>query len=437
MEEESKTQALAGPDASTSSSTQEQQHHPMSEDRTLSTSQANPESKGEDKNVNRKTKMPPKPSPTHFLCIPLVTASSRPQLARSLAAFRQEVTVPNPSSAYGALPVPEEAIRPVGTIHLTLGVMSFLEPKVGKPARHGRDGGNGRGERGGPQDDGGRKDRSRSGSRTGSRNASEEKGGSGSLSGLRKLEEAKALLKSLKPRETWQEVLRQSQTPQVTAVPVPRDDDSDHDGGAPIAIGTAEEKGEGLEVGTGTVVRDVQPQSRTGTGKNTDDKGEEEEGLKITLRGLHAMQPPSKAAVLYAPPVDPLGHLQRFCEKVKDVFVQKGLMMEEGGRPLLLHATVVNTIYVKGGRGQQQAGGNRGGGGGGGKKGHHSHRGGGHGKERLTIDAREILERYEEYTWMEDVKVEQVAICKMGAKKMMVDGVVVDEAYEVEEEVDF
>lgn len=55
----------------------------------------------------------------------------------------------------------------------------------------------------------------------------------------------------------------------------------------------------------------------------------------------------------------------------------------------------------------------------------------------MTIDAREILERYEEYTWMEDVKVEKVAICKMGAKKEMVDGVVVDEAYEVEEDVEF
>ena len=86
-------------------------------------------------------------------------------------------------------------------------------------------------------------------------------------------------------------------------------------------------------------------------------------------------------------------------------------MMEEGGRPLLLHATVVNTIYVKG-RDQQQAVGNRGGKKGGhGHHGHHGHRrGGGNKRERLTIDAREILERYEEYTWMEGVKVEKVAI---------------------------
>lgn len=375
--------------------------------------------------------MPPKPTPTHFLCIPLITASSRPQLTRSLAVFREEVTTPNPNNAYGALPVPEEAIRPVGTIHLTLGVMSFLEPKQQKGPRHGRDGYR---ENERSRDGSGSMDRDRS--RSGSRSSGEDQGpsnGSGSLSGLRKLEEAKALLKSLKLREIWQEVLRQSQT-QATTVPVLQERD---DGGAPIAIGTAE-KGEVLEAGPGTVVRDVQPLAHPQSQSETDEKDP-----KITLKGLHSMQSPSKATVLYASPVDPLGHLQRFCERVKSEFIQKELMMEEGGRPLLLHATVVNTIYVKGReQQQQQAGGNRGAGAtGGGKKGHGhhgGHRGGGHRKERLTIDAREILERYEEYTWMEDVKMEKVAICKMGAKKELgVGGVVVDEAYEVEEEVEF
>ncbi|KAK3345433.1 AKAP7 2'5' RNA ligase-like domain-containing protein [Neurospora tetraspora] len=457
--EESRTQPLPAasaastlPSPSKSSPAEEQQPQLQTASEDTAKSQPKSQPKGEDnttinknQNQNKKpNKMPPKPPPTHFLCIPLVTASSRSQLTRSLAAFREEVTAPgNPSSsAYGALPVPEEAIRPVGTIHLTLGVMSFLEPRESKGVKTGR-GGGGQGQAGqvggssgrdGPQEDNGRRDRSRS--RSGSRSGSEEQGppsGSGSLSGLRKLEEAKALLKSLKLSEIWQEVLRQSQT-RATAVPMPRDSNG---GGAPIAIGTAEEKGEGVEAGMGTVIREVPPQLQSETGKK-----EEEEDLKITLKGLHSMQSPSKAAVLYAPPVDPLGHLQRFCERVKAEFVQKELMMEEGGRPLLLHATVVNTIYVKGGRGrgqqqqQQQGGGNRGGGRGG-KKGHHGHRGGGNKRERLTIDAREILERYEEYTWMEDVKVEKVAICKMGAKKEMVDGVVVDEAYEVEEDVEF
>ncbi|ODA83786.1 hypothetical protein RJ55_02302 [Drechmeria coniospora] len=53
------------------------------------------------------------PPPTHFLCIPL----SSPSLARSWASFRADVAG---TEAYG---VPEDAVRPLGTLHLTLGVM--------------------------------------------------------------------------------------------------------------------------------------------------------------------------------------------------------------------------------------------------------------------------------------------------------------------------
>ena len=68
------------------------------------------------------------------------------------------------------------------------------------------------------------------------------------------------------------------------------------------------------------------------------------------------------------------------CEQLRAAFQEAGLMASEGGkeerdaRPLLLHATVLNTIYVKGGRG-----------GGRGK--------GGRRRERLTVDARPILDR--------------------------------------------
>ncbi len=58
------------------------------------------------------------------------------------------------------------------------------------------------------------------------------------------------------------------------------------------------------------------------------------------------MQAPSKTSVLYAQPLDEQGVLQLFCEKLRGVFVDEGLMQDEG-RPLLLHATVANTIYVK------------------------------------------------------------------------------------------
>ncbi|KAI1471182.1 kinase A anchor protein [Daldinia caldariorum] len=241
--------------------------------------------------------MPPRPSPTHFLCLPLVTGASRHQLSTSLSAFSADVTSPDNFA------VPEQAIRPLGTLHLTIGVMSF------------------------PKDDG--------------------------------LDKAVALLKTLVPRKMM------------------------------ASIKAAESL------------------------KSTERPAQEPTGpppplLSVTLKGLHSMQPASKASVLYAPPVDTEGTLFKFCESLRSAFQEAGLMAEEN-RPLLLHATIMNTIYVKG---RSRKSGKR--------------------SEKLTIDARDILDRYHDHVWMEDVPVEKIAICKMGAKKQE-DG---DEAYEVEAEID-
>ncbi|KAM0082514.1 hypothetical protein ACKRZS_005307 [Fusarium odoratissimum] len=225
--------------------------------------------------------MPPKPvraSPTHFVCIPL----AGPQLARSLAAFRTEVTNP---SGFG---VPPAAVRPLGTMHLTLGVMSLKDEGV---------------------------------------------------------EQASEVLKSLMLKEFLASV-------------------------------------------------------RTG-------KASAEEGLSITLKGLHAFQNAEKTSVLYAPPVDTEGILQKFCEQIKTTFQEAGLMVKDD-RPLVLHATVVNTIYVKDGRGRR--------------------------REKLTIDARDIVSSYDDYVWLEDMPLDKVTLCRMGAKK--IEGTD-DEAYEVVAEVGF
>jgi activating signal cointegrator complex subunit 1 len=147
-------------------------------------------------------------------------------------------------------------------------------------------------------------------------------------------------------------------------------------------------------------------------------RSEDTDGLYITLRGLSAMQSPSKTTVLYAPPVDSGLLLRRFCELLKAKFVAAELMTPED-RPLLLHATVVNTIYVKGNHSRGGARGGRG------------------GRERLTIDARDLVDRYEDYVWLENMKVEKVRICRMGAKKVEDGEVEGDEAYEVEGEVTF
>ncbi|KAI5928020.1 kinase A anchor protein [Camillea tinctor] len=232
--------------------------------------------------------MPPRPSPTHFLCIPLANGSSRNQLSTSLASFKADVTSPD---SFG---IPEQAVRPVGTIHLTLGVMSF------------------------PKNEG--------------------------------LEQAVNLLKTLVPR-------------QILAVI-----------NMPSAGVTSSLEQQGIEMKEPS--KPVSPL------------------LSVTIKGLDSMQSASKSSVLYASPVDSEGTLMKFCEKLRSTFQEAGFIAEEN-RPLLLHATVVNTIYVKGGAARGAKG-----------KRH----------DKLTLDARGILERYGDFVWMQDIPIEKIAICKMGAK---------------------
>ncbi|KAM7206313.1 AKAP7 2'5' RNA ligase-like domain containing protein [Rhypophila sp. PSN 637] len=284
--------------------------------------------------------MPPQPSLTHFLCIPLVTRSSRPQLTSSLASFREQVT--SPLSGFN---VPEEAIRPVGSLHLTLGMFSFPGEKT-KTNNSNLSG---------------------DAASTSLSAAVAAASGQGEEESEDRLEKAKVILQSLRPKEILRAFKPPPAMPGSTATP-------------PLV----EQK--------------------------------EQEEIKITLQGLRSMQSttPTKSAVLYAPPADPQGRLQQFCEGVRKVFLDAGVMVPDH-RPLLLHATIVNTIYVKGRNRQQQRG-----------RGGHGH-GRNNRRERLTIDANSLLDQFEDQVWMEDVRVEKIAICKMGAKKIEVDGVVVDE----------
>lgn len=267
--------------------------------------------------------MPPRPAPTHFLCIPLAGS----QLARSLASFRADITSPSPAG----FDVPEQAVRPPGTLHLTLGVMTLRD------------------------DDG-------------------------------SLARAVDLLRCLRLRD----VLEQARTATATA--------------AAAAAGA----------------RAVAPRTTT----RPPAAGER---LSVTLQGLQAMQRPSETSVLYAPPADPTGVLRRFCESLRRVFQEAGLMAEEQ-RPLLLHATVVNTVYVRGQRRQQQQQRGRGS-----SSNNNGRQNGGGRRERMTIDARDIIARYDDYVWVEDMPVGKVAICRMGARR--IEGTDGDEAYEVEAQV--
>lgn len=251
---------------------------------------------------------------THFLCIPLGTvAAGRRQLADSLAAFRADVAGTTVAMAAGGETqrgmLPTTALRPVGTLHLTLGVMSL---------------------------------------------------------DAERLQQAVETLQSLR-----------------------RDGQVDSEGA--------------------------------------------DRHILIALRGLHAIQPPAQARVLYAAPVDEAsgqesgGALLQLCERARAAFAD--LLVGGGKDPLLLHATVVNTIYVKG-----RGSGGRGRGGGGGRGRGRGGRGGRE-RDRMTFDAQELLDRYEGHVWMEHVPIETVALCRMGAETVVDDEGVVDAAYPVVAEV--
>lgn len=70
-----------------------------------------------------------RPPLTHFLCLPLINATSVPQLVSSLAEFKEAIPLKEPAQANSLKPqtklVPDDALRPLGTLHFTLGVMSL------------------------------------------------------------------------------------------------------------------------------------------------------------------------------------------------------------------------------------------------------------------------------------------------------------------------
>ncbi|KAF7177031.1 hypothetical protein CNMCM7691_004572 [Aspergillus felis] len=75
-----------------------------------------------------------RPPLTHFLCLPLVNDISLPQLESSLSTFKAAIPSVSHSDENGSVQqqvsaerplIPDGAVRPVGTLHLTLGVMSL------------------------------------------------------------------------------------------------------------------------------------------------------------------------------------------------------------------------------------------------------------------------------------------------------------------------
>ena len=253
----------------------------------------------------------PRSIPTHFLCLPLVNSTSIPQLESSLEAFKAEnpPTPTNPLLSNGKLSsngqatvsvIPEGAHRPLGTIHLTLGVMNLASPQQ--------------------------------------------------LDGALRLFESLDLVAIMREAEA-------------------------------LATSTQDASGPWH-------VRSPEGHSKP------------QHPLIVSLESLYALPRQKKATVLYAKPLDPTGRLWPFCVLLRNHFIRAGLIdgdpshpreasqisipdkfkgPKNRDRPLLLHATLVNTIYVRGrpDRSKPQKGPKR--------------------PQRLEMDAESLVEKYQDY----------------------------------------
>lgn len=352
-----------------------------------------------------------RPPLTHFLCLPLVNSTSLPQLESSIAKFRAEcLAVPvadlpdaaKKQDASRAI-IPEGAVRPLGTLHLTLGVMSL-------PTKE-------------------------------------------------RLEEALRFFQSLDLAGLMREAER-------VATELREKDKSR------VRSSTADKPSGDIE-----------------SQESVPETARASNALSISLESLHCLPRAKAATVLHASPMDPTGRLYPFCLMLRDKFIEAGFLQGESKdrqkddmedaqdkqpppeseaapksvdpytaaltrkpkpRPLLLHATVVNTIYARG-RPKHRTDAispkkekNR--------------------SRRLEFDARELLARYRDYyadeartipraesnstrsdsteaaenevncgeigsamspqypfVWAKDVQIDKLCICEMGAKKLSLD----------------
>ena len=282
---------------------------------------------------------------THFLCIPLVTPSSKSQLETSIETFRrnlssdqqpEQTTADQPDQFnQPATHIHPKAIRPVGVLHCTLGVMSLLDKS--------------------------------------------------------KLEKAIALLQTLNVQQL---LLDAAAAAAATSTP----------NSAPT-----QSTQNSTESNNKTPAPPPPPPPPT--------------PLTINLKGLASMHDPQNTSILYIPPYDPTQRLYPFCLALQKIFTKEGILLPDD-RGLKLHATIVNTVYAKG-RKQQPAlkeggrveGGSSSSSGQSAPEEDRSRFHGPNSNVSLKFDSRPLLEAYKSFVWAEDVVLDRIAICEMGAKK--------------------
>ena len=143
--------------------------------------------------------------------------------------------------------------------------------------------------------------------------------------------------------------------------------------------------------------------------------------LTINLKGLASMHDQPQTSILYIPPYDPTQRLYPFCLALQKIFTKEGILLPDD-RDLKLHATIVNTVYAKGRKkpALKEEGRVEGGSSSSGQSAPEEDRSQFHGPNSnvsLKFDSRPLLEAYKSFVWAEDVVLDRIAICEMGAKK--------------------
>lgn len=275
--------------------------------------------------------MPPRPALTHFLCLPLVTDSSRGKLQRSLQQFSAEVSA---SGLLRGVTNPDKVVRPLGSLHLTIAVMSLAQPD--------------------------------------------------------RLEGALALLREVDLNALMHEA-------EAACAAASRTSAAPSDEPSPTSAGT-------------------------------------KPPLTITLRSVKSWSAAATASVLYTEPLDRTTRLLPFCLELVKTFAAAGFVVPDN-RPLSLHATLLNTVYAKT-EGRNEVGAPQDDGaqvdGGSHPRGEHRRQPGGRDsrrKARLTIDAADLIKKYDGAIFAEGLELDRLTICKMGARSTQ--DQVLGEEYEV------
>jgi activating signal cointegrator complex subunit 1 len=129
------------------------------------------------------------------------------------------------------------------------------------------------------------------------------------------------------------------------------------------------------------------------------------EELRVSLQGLSSVGPATKATVLQIHPVDRTGRLPQFATALRQKFIDAGLMPVDP-RKQNFHATLVNTLYARE-RGKKER----------------------RDVQADTLDVTDVVEKWKDRVWVEDMELNRVVIYKMGAKTR--DGIKGGAGYEV------